>query len=201
MIKLEAKPPQRRNEDRNKRKRQAIAIGGFIAVSLGLAWFFESQATTTVMFVRHADKAESGGTDPGLSAKGRQRANLLADVLGDVDVVASVDAIYTTQYQRTRQTAAPLAERLGIPINVADAGDGERLVNEILRDHKGEIVLVVAHSNTIAPMIEELHGSKKLPEWPDNDFDELYIVTIPWFGKVKTLRLHYGLHLDRRTGT
>ena len=41
-------------------------------------------------------------------------------------------------------------------------------------------------------MIDELHGSKRLPPFDPNDFDELYIVTSPWYGKVKTLRLHYG---------
>jgi len=37
-----------------------------------------------------------------------------------------------------------------------------------------------------------LHGSKRLPAFGPNDFGELYVVTIPWYGKVKTLRLHYG---------
>ena len=197
MLKLEAKPNnRRRQDDKNKIKRQAIAIGGFVVFTVGLAWFFESQATTTVLFVRHADRLQGGADDPGLSPVGRRRAALLADVLADVDVVASVDAIYATQFKRTQQTAAPLAERLGLPVNVADADGGIELANEILREHKGEIVLVIAHSNTIAPMIEELQGSKRLPDWPEDDYDELYIVTIPWFGKVKTLRLHYGLFLN-----
>ena len=26
----------------------------------------------------------------------------------------------------------------------------------------------------------------------ENEFDNLYIVSIPWYGKVKTLRLRYG---------
>ena len=87
---------------------------GYIVVVLGLAWFFEEQPTTTIIFVRHAE-TDSGGRrrGPGLSARGRQRAELLADFLADIDVVASVDAIYATTSRRTQETATPLASRLG----------------------------------------------------------------------------------------
>ena len=61
----------------------------------------------------------------------------------------------------------------------------------VQREHSGEIVLSVSHSNTIAPLIDELHGSKRLPAFAHDDYDEVYIFTIPWYGKVKTLRLHY----------
>ena len=44
----------------------------------------------------------------------------------------------------------------------------------------------------IAPMIDELHGSKRLPPFGPTDFGDLYVVTIPYYGKVKTLRFHYG---------
>jgi hypothetical protein len=56
-------------------------------------------------------------------------------------------------------------------------------------------VLVVSHSNLIAPLIDELHGSKRLPPIEHDDYDEVYIVTTPWYGKVKTLRLHYAQHV------
>ncbi len=76
-----------------------------------------------------------------------------------------------------------------------EARDQENLVSYIryvMRHHGGEIVLVVADGEMIPAMIDELHGSKRLPPFDPNDFDELYIVTSPWYGKVKTLRLHYG---------
>ena len=31
-----------------------------------------------------------------------------------------------------------------------------------------------------------------MPSIAEDEYDNLYIVTIPWFGKVKTLRLKYG---------
>ena len=61
-----------------------------------------------------------------------------------------------------------------------------------MRDRRGKITLVVTDGDAIAPLIDELHGSKRLPAFGPTDFGELYIVTIPYYGKVKTLRFHYG---------
>lgn len=180
--------------DRRRRRRlRLIPIVGYSIVALGLAYFFEQQATTTIIFVRHADTDVSMATDdPPLNARGRQRAEMLADFLADVDVVASVDAIYASDKRRTQETAAPIAARLNLPVNIEDHKKVARFMRRVLRDRKGEIVLIVSHSDAIAPLIDELHGSKRLPPFAPDDFDELYIVTIPWYGKVKTLRFHYG---------
>ena len=180
------RPPRRR-------RAQLIPVAGFIVVAVGLAWFFESQATTTIIFVRHTDAgaAMRTGDDPSLTEVGRQRAELLAETLIDVDVVAGMDAIYATEYRRTQETAAPLSARLDLPVTVADSDDIEGLITRILKNHKGKITLVVAHSNTIAMLIAELGGSKNVPVIAQDEYGNLYIVTIPWFGKVKTLRLQY----------
>ena len=67
-------------------------------------------------------------------------------------------------------------------------------MGQLLADHKGEIVLVVTLSDALAPLVEELHGSKNVPEMPPGEYGNIYIVTIPWFGKVKTLRLRYDFY-------
>ena len=178
-----------------RRRSRLIPIVLFILVCWGLAWFFESQATTTIIFVRNAevDTSAAGNGDPPLSSLGRRRAELLADALEDVDVVAGVDAIYASEFRRTQQTAAPLAHRLGIDIRIADPYRVEEFMAEVLHEHKGEIVLVVTHGDILAPLVEELHGSKNIPPMDGAGDDNIYIVSIPWFGKVKTLRIHYAL--------
>lgn len=191
-----ARAPKRRRSDRKRWRRQLGPIVGFVVLAVGLAWFFEAQATTTLIFVRHAEKAQLPQADPGLTDAGQARAKLLAEILKDVDVVAGVDAIYATPFRRSQRTAAPLADILGLDVDVADADAVAEFMEDILRKHKGEIVLIVGHSDTIAPMIAELGGSKRLPEIVEDEYDNLYVVTIPWFGKVKTLRLRYGLALD-----
>jgi broad specificity phosphatase PhoE len=172
-----------------------IPIIGYTVVALGLAYFLGERPSTTVLFVRHADidTAMSADDDTPLNARGRQRAELLADFLEDIDVVAGVNAIYASSKRRTQETAAPLAKRLNLEVQIADHYDIDGFMDHVLDEHSGEIVLIVSHSDTIAPLIDELHGSKRLPPFGPDDYGELYIVTIPRpTGKVKTLRLHYG---------
>ncbi len=188
-------PQLQTSTDRRRRRRlRLIPIVGYSIFALGLAYFFQEQATTTVLFVRHAETGEAmaASDDPPLSERGRLRAEQLADFVADIDVVASVDAIYVSDKRRTQETAAPLAARLNLPVQTADHYDVDRFMRRVLRRHKGKIVLIVSHGDAIAPLIDELHGSKRLPPFGPDDFGELYVVTIPWFGKVKTLRLHYG---------
>lgn len=177
---------------RHRLRKRLVSLTGFVLVAVGLAWFFESQATTTILFVRHAEKAAEPASDPGLSERGEERARLLARVLGDADVVAGVDYIYATQYRRTQVTAAPLARRLELDPILYNAGDIVGVLEKILRQHKGKIILVIAHSDTIPQLIAELGGSKNVPPIAENEYDNLYVVSIPWFGKTKTLRFKYG---------
>jgi broad specificity phosphatase PhoE len=192
-----ARVPQRSAAERKRRqrRRRVVSFVVYVLLALGLAWFFEQQATTTILFVRHADTAPITDTNrnPPLNARGRARAELLADFLEDIDVVASVDVIYASEFLSTQQTAKPLANRLGLRVNLADPYDTVPFMKQVLGDHKGRIILVVTHADTISPLIRELHGSKNVPEIAPDEYDNLYIVTIPWFGKVKTLRLRYGI--------
>src|SRR5688572_9787813 len=108
---------------------------------------------TTVILVRHAEKM-SQDEDPPLSAAGTERAKELARVLSGV----KIDAIYTTQFKRTRDTALPLAEELGITAVVRDTGKSYAtdLAKHILDTHRGQTVVVVGHSNTTIDVIKAL---------------------------------------------
>lgn len=180
-----------RRRRRRRRRTQVVVI--YAAIAIGLAWFFELQATTTVIFVRHAEKAAIPADDPGLSAAGKQRAAELARQLVDADVVAGVDAIYATPFRRTEETAQPVATALDLPITSYEAANTETIMDEIVRTHKGKIILVVGHSNTVPEMIGNMGASKKVPGIDENEYDNLYVVSIPWFGKTKTIRLRYGV--------
>jgi 2,3-bisphosphoglycerate-dependent phosphoglycerate mutase len=179
-----------RRRQRRSRRIQIVVI--YVAIALGLAWFFESQATTTVIFVRHAEKATIPADDPGLNDAGKRRAAELARQLVDADVVAGVDAIYSTSYRRTEETVQPVATALNLPITSYDASNTETIMDDIVRAHKGKIVLVVGHSNTVPALIGNMGASKKVPPIDENEYDNIYVVSIPWFGKTKTIRLRYG---------
>ena len=174
---------------KRRRRRRMITFATYVVVVLALAWYFDSQGTTTIIFVRHADVDESMAKNDELplNRRGWARAELLANALENVDVTGGVDAIYVSSARRTQQTAEPLAKRLGIEPEVADPYDVVGFMKAVLVEHKREIVLVVTHRDIIAPLIEELHGSKNIAEIPSDDYDDMFIVTIPWWGKVKTL--------------
>ena len=189
-----AKPDIERRRRRRRRRLQIVVI--YTAIAVGLAWFFESQATTTVIFVRHAEKAPLPVDDPVLSEAGVLRANELARQLVDADVIPGrgVDAVYSTPFQRTEATARPVAEALGLPVLSYDVSpeNAETTIDDIVRRHKGEIVLVVGHSNTVPQLIASMGASKNVPEIAEDEYDNMYIVSIPWFGKTKTIRVRYG---------
>jgi phosphohistidine phosphatase SixA len=148
-----------------------------------------ASAQSTIFFVRHAERADSGGgeapkmaTDPDLSDAGRARALSLATVLKD----AKITAIFTTEYKRTQQTAAPLARALGLTITPVSSKDMAGLVKQ-LKAVAGN-ALVVGHSNTVPDVIKAL-GAPPPPAIPDDEFDNLYVVTQGPAPAV--LRLHY----------
>jgi broad specificity phosphatase PhoE len=177
---------------RRRRRRRFISLVFYVIVAVGLAWFFESQATTTIIFVRHAEKVLNAGDDQTLSPEGQRRAAELARQMVDADVVAGVDALYATRFKRTRETVEPLASALNLDINEYDADDTEEVLKTILRAHKGKIILVVGHSDTLPVLIANLGASKNVPPIADNEYDNIYLVSIPWFGKTKTIRMRYG---------
>jgi len=177
---------------RRRRRRRIEAIVIYTAIAVGLAWFFESQATTTMIFVRHAEKAGLSEDDPGLSVAGQRRASELARQLVDADVAAGIDAIYSSPYRRTKETVQPIADALNLPINIYDPSDNEAVLETILKNHKGKIILVVGHSNTLPTLIADLGASKLVPPIAENEYDNIYVIAIPWFGKTKTIRLRFG---------
>jgi broad specificity phosphatase PhoE len=182
-----------KDERRRKRRRRRIqVIVIYTAIAIGLAWFFESQATTTIIFIRHAEKMATEGPDPELSPAGRERVAELTRQMAYADVIQGVDAIYSTPYQRTQQTVQPLADELDLPINIYDASDTEEVLETILKRHKGKVILVVGHSNTIPQLIWNLGASKRVPPIAEDEYDNVYIIAIPWFGKTKTIRVRYG---------
>lgn len=75
---------------------------------------------TTFLLIRHAVHSLVGksivGRAPGvhLSAEGRTQAERLAERLAD----APIRAVFSSPLERARETAQPLAERLGLPVQV-----------------------------------------------------------------------------------
>jgi broad specificity phosphatase PhoE len=150
-------------------------------------------ASTLVLLVRHGEKATDGGDDPALTPAGQQRAEALIQVAQN----AGVSAIYATRFRRTRETAQPLAERLGIPVTVGEVIRGGNQAQataqaqELLTKHRGQVVLVVGHSNTLPLLAEALAGIPIQPI-PDTEYDRLMVVVVPPSGPARLIQSRYG---------
>ena len=124
-----------------------------------------------VVLVRHAERAAEPAGDPGLTLAGEQRAQALAQALAGL----RVNAIITTQFRRTRDTAAPLARALGVQPLVIDAKAGHvRAVADAVRAQTG-VVLVVGHSNTVTAVLAALDGPK-LAELCETSFHHAFVL-------------------------
>jgi broad specificity phosphatase PhoE len=145
---------------------------------------------TIVYLVRHAETTfppyEDDPPNPHLGEPGRARAQALADLLG----AEGIDHVFSTDYRRTQQTAAPLAERLGLPVESYDPRSLDALAAR-LRAMGGRHV-VVGHSNTTPAAVGALGGDAGEPIDEQREFDRLYVVVIDSAGAVTTLHLRYG---------
>src|SRR5215470_2780019 len=91
-----------------------VIFGLFVAALVAFLVYRAGTTTTVVVLARHAEKDLSSIQDPPLSPEGEQRAERLAQMFGRGKGVGRIDAIYVSELRRTQQTAAPLAQRLGL---------------------------------------------------------------------------------------
>lgn len=142
----------------------------------------------SIILIRHAEKkVEPDNPDPDLSPAGLARAQELVRMFGG----AGINAIYASQYKRTQQTVKPLAEKLGLPVNQADAKKTADLVARIRAQNPGQTVFISGHNNT-APEIVAALGGPTFPMIPETEFDNLYVVTVDRTGKTKVMKMKYG---------
>ena len=147
-------------------------------------------AQQTVIFVRHAERADGGAgsasmtgapADPSLSEAGAARAARLATMLAD----AGVKGIYTSEFKRTQETAKPLASKLGIAIEVVPSKDATALAAKIKAAHPRDTVLIVGHSNTIPDLVRAFGGPAV--KIADDEYSGIYILT-PATGTLTLIR-------------
>ena len=138
--------------------------------------------------MRHAER-DNGS----LSEAGLERADELAHVV----LKAGVTAIYTTDTERARLTAQPLADLLDLDPLIYQVGSPEQiegLAADVRRKQRGKVVLIVSHNPTVPQIIDALGGDSTQCSVGDayNEFDDLCLVILHGFGAVEVLNLQYG---------
>lgn len=152
----------------------------------------------TVFLIRHAEREDEPRQDPPLKKEGVARSQELARLLSG----AGIKAIFTSQFTRTKQTAEPLATKLGLTVTsftlksnpsnprLIAVESTQEVAGKIL-ERSGESVLVIGHSNSIPDVIKML-GGDTVPTIDERKFDDLFIVTVYAKGKAKVVQLKYG---------
>lgn len=133
-----------------------------------------SKSITTYYFIRHAekDRTDPSDKDPHLTQVGIARANRWSDILGEV----KFDAIYSTDYHRTKKTALPTATKNNLELKIYDPKNID--VTSFMQETKGQTVLIVGHSNTTPAFVNKILGQIKYEDINDSNNGNLYIVTV-----------------------
>jgi phosphohistidine phosphatase SixA/ketosteroid isomerase-like protein len=164
-----------------------VPNGAARAVAARIAAFHDgiAAATTMVVVVRHAEKADASA-DPPLSEAGRRRADELARALREVPFAA----VYTSELRRTAETVAPLCAAQALTAQVVRAAESRAVAARIRSDHRGGAVLVCGHSNTVPEILQAL-GVPEPVAIADDEYDRLFVVALTPDG-ARLLALRYG---------
>ncbi|MGJ8659362.1 MAG: histidine phosphatase family protein [Cellulophaga fucicola] len=133
-----------------------------------------NNTVSTFYFIRHAekDRSDQENQDPELAQEGLGRSIFWAKVFEPI----ALDAIYSTDYQRTQMTAAPTSVQKNISVISYDPSTIEP--QQFVTDNYGKKVLVVGHSNTVPKFVNAIIGEEKFEQIDDYDNSGLFIVTI-----------------------
>jgi broad specificity phosphatase PhoE len=119
--------------------------------------------------VRHAEKLDKTPHSV-LSPEGHKRAGVLKDKLQH----KKIDLIFATPFQRTQETAQPLASFLHKPL-LLYRNNAEDSIANIVSSHSNKNILLVGHSGNIPAIIEKITG-KKIQPITESAYDHLYII-------------------------
>ena len=147
---------------------------------------------TTIILLRHAGgESDSSSADNQLTSQGRRRAQHLPEVIGDM----GVSAIYCTNLQRNRDTAQPLADYLGLQLNIVALPrllDNKKLsrdlLDEFLTKYAGGVVVWVGNSRNLTEMYKLLDGTGS----PPTEYGDVFIVTVPDIAPPRIKKMKYG---------
>src|SRR6187549_387618 len=159
----------------------------FILSLCQLTAFAQKSTITTFILVRHAEKVADGSKDPELKPEGIERATRLAVMLNQT----KIDAIYSTDFKRTKNTVLPYATAKNLSVNTYEAFK-EAEIENMLKKHAGGTVLISGHSNNIPWIANRLLGKEEYGDFADDDYGNIFIISVVEKGNVvKITQLRY----------
>ncbi len=149
--------------------------GLFLLGTLALSCSSKIKKTDVIIYlVRHAEKDLTDPTDnPPLTTEGEARA---LELVNELDKV-SLEAIYSTEYQRNINTVKPLSIEKGIDIQNYVANDWEPMLDQI-KDMKGKAFLICGHGDNLLPMIDYFGLDRPIDELGHLEYDKLFKIQL-----------------------
>lgn len=135
------------------------------------------QGETNFILVRHAEKAT--GEDPHLTPAGKLRAQALMERLKGT----KLSAVYSTNFNRTQETAAPSAQQHRLSVTPYNPRDLPSFAKELKQQHQGETVLIVGHSNSTPSLANLLAGKEELNNFSEDDYGNIVQVVVSKKGR------------------
>lgn len=144
--------------------------------------FSQEQKITTFILVRHAEKVADGSQDPELSQQGIERSIKLAELLKN----SKIDAIYSTNFKRTRNTVSVVAKEKALEVKLYESSKPAE-IDKMISENTGKTILVVGHSNTIPGIANQLIGKNEYQNFADAEYGNIIIVSVLEKGKSATV--------------
>lgn len=145
-------------------------------------------ASTVVICIRHAEK-QSEGDNPSLTKEGHERAQELSRIFDNI----KIDAIFSTDYNRTQETVLPLSNKKNVSITSYNPRDLKAFVDDIKTKYIGKYTLISGHSNSTPQFINAMMGRKELHNIAHEDYDNMYVTILDDEGEITELHLiQYG---------
>lgn len=145
-----------------------------LLLTIFLVFSIPENDCSTFYLIRHAEKVRTNKSDrdPKLNEKGILRALNWKEYFLDKDITK----IYSTNYKRTLETVKPFQEAIGLATILYSPSSID--YKDFISSNKGEIVLVVGHSNTIPNFVNKLINDQVYAQIDDLNNSNLYIVNL-----------------------
>lgn len=145
-----------------------------LLVLLNTAYGQEADRTTTYFLIRHAEKnlSDSKNPDPELTDAGVARSLKWKKIFNHIDF----DAVYSTDFIRTRKTVEPVAQHEQITVSIYNPKNLD--YSKFIKQTIGKNVLIVGHSNSIPNFVNQLIGKDVYKEIDEKKYGFLFIVKI-----------------------
>lgn len=129
---------------------------------------------TTFYLIRHAEKDRSNPDEqnPNLTAKGIERSIHWASYFDSIPL----NSIYTTNYNRTKETITPVSESKGITPKIYSPNELD--IEQFIQANYGKSVLISGHSNTTPNMVNKILGEEKFSDMSDSDNKSLFVIKV-----------------------